>query len=157
SGQLQSSGALAITVGASNTSTINTQAASLTSTGGGGNLSLTQSGDLTLNANTLGGGSLSVNATSGNLTVSGATTANGGVTLTVTGSKTITGAGKIASTGNLAANLGNSGPSSINTAIGSLTASGTGGSLTITEDDNITLNASSLAGGSLSIGSTAGS
>jgi hypothetical protein len=130
-------GVLTVSAGTGST-TLTTNVASLT-LATNGNVSITETDDITLNTGSAGNGTLSVNSTGDDITVGGNVTANGGINLTTSGSGTVTGAGTLISAGQLALTAG-TGNVIVNTNVLSLTANTTG-SVTVTEANDIVLNA----------------
>jgi len=130
-------GLLTVTAGTGST-TLTTNVTSLT-LATNGNVTITETDDLTVNAGTTGAGSLSINVTGDDLTFGGAVTANGGFTLTTSGVGTIGGAGVLSSTGQLTVNAG-TGAISLSTNVASFSAATTSSAITINEANNITLN-----------------
>lgn len=131
-----SGGVLGITAGTAST-TLNTNVTSLL-LATNGNVNITETNDLNLLAGTVGAGSLNINVTGDDITVSGNVTANGGITFTTSGAGTVSGAGTLISSGQLSVAGGN-GAVNLNTNVNSFTAATTG-SIVVNETSGITLN-----------------
>jgi len=131
-----------------NTSTLYTRVNTLAAavTGPGENLNVTEADNLNINASvgdiTANGGDLRLTLNSGSLTGNGAMNADTGDIYLNASAGSINVTGTLASENLDVRSLGNS---SVTTAVGTLTANVTSGSLTVSERDDITIGATNVA------------